>query len=245
MRLADYDLVLGPAGTLLAQCAGARPEPGHLLPHRDRLAALCDGDDLWRLRADGYADHPHLAWLQGRVNTGMGHGAAGVAAALTAAVRHTGPAAGDALRRVAAWLEEQAYEDDRGLRTWPGARPRRGDAAARRGAPAGVVLRRARGGVGAVGRGGRAGRHRRGGPGGGRVHAAGRPVRRGVPPVRRRPRRPAGAVPRRGGRAGGGRRVRPARPARGRGPAAGAARRAAAPGACRRPSRPPAGRRSC
>ncbi|MCQ0021760.1 hypothetical protein M4914_01410 [Streptomyces somaliensis DSM 40738] len=121
MRLADYDLVLGPAGTLLAQCAGARPEPGHLLPHRDRLAALCDGDDLWRLRADGYADHPHLAWLQGRVNTGMGHGAAGVAAALTAAVRHTGPAAGDALRRVAAWLEGQAYEDDRGLRTWPGA----------------------------------------------------------------------------------------------------------------------------
>lgn len=121
VRLADYDLVLGPAGTLLAHCAGTRPEPGHLLPYRDRLAALCDADDLWRLRADGYADHPHLAWLQGRVNTGMGHGAAGVAAALAAAVRHAGPGAGDALRRVVAWLEGQVYEDARGLRTWPGA----------------------------------------------------------------------------------------------------------------------------
>ncbi|MFJ8695429.1 lanthionine synthetase LanC family protein [Streptomyces roseolilacinus] len=121
VRLADYDLILGPAGILLAHCAGTRPAPGHLLPYRDRLAALCDSDDLWRLRTDGYAGHPHLAWLQGRVNTGMGHGVAGVTAALTAAVRHTGPAAGDALRRAARWLEAQAYEDDRGLRTWPGA----------------------------------------------------------------------------------------------------------------------------
>ncbi|MDT9684390.1 lanthionine synthetase LanC family protein [Streptomyces sp. TRM76323] len=121
VRLTDYDLVLGPAGVLLAHCAGTSPEPDHLLPYRARLAGLCDSEDLWRLRTDGYAGHPHLAWLQGRVNTGMAHGAAGVAAALTAAVRHTGPAAGDALRRAATWLEAQAYEDERGLPAWPGA----------------------------------------------------------------------------------------------------------------------------
>ncbi|MEU2184474.1 lanthionine synthetase LanC family protein [Streptomyces thermolilacinus] len=121
VRLADYDLIIGPAGGLLAHCVGARPKPGHLAPYRDRLTALCDSDDLWRLRTDGYTGHPHLAWLQGRVNTGMGHGAAGVAAALTAAVRHGGDEAADALRRVAVWLERQEYEDGRGVRTWPGA----------------------------------------------------------------------------------------------------------------------------
>ncbi|MEV2200040.1 lanthionine synthetase LanC family protein [Streptomyces fradiae] len=121
VRLADYDLIVGPAGGLLAHCAGAAPEPRHLAPYRDRLVLLCDSRDLRRLRADGYAGHPHLSWLQGRVNTGMGHGAAGVATALAAAVRHTGPAAADALRRVAAWLEAQEYEDERGVRTWPGA----------------------------------------------------------------------------------------------------------------------------
>lgn len=121
VRLADYDLIIGPSGGLLAHCVGAPAEPGRLAPYRDRLAALCDSDDLWRLRTDGYAEHPHLAWLQGRVNTGMGHGAAGVAAALTAAVRHGGDGAADALRRVVVWLERQEYEDGRGVRTWPGA----------------------------------------------------------------------------------------------------------------------------
>ncbi|MFE1579064.1 lanthionine synthetase LanC family protein [Streptomyces fradiae] len=121
VRLADYDLIVGPAGGLLAHCAGAAPEPRHLAPYRDRLVLLCDSGDLRRLRTDGYTGHPHLSWLQGRVNTGMGHGAAGVATALAAAVRHTGPAAADALRRVAAWLEAQEYEDERGVRTWPGA----------------------------------------------------------------------------------------------------------------------------
>ncbi|CAL9357377.1 lanthionine synthetase LanC family protein [Streptomyces sp. enrichment culture] len=121
VRLADYDLIVGPAGGLLAQCAGVRPDPVHLAPYRDRLTALCDSDDLWRLRTDGYERHPHLAWLQGRINTGMGHGAAGVATALTAAVRHAGPEAAGALRRVTGWLERQEYEDGRGLRTWPGA----------------------------------------------------------------------------------------------------------------------------
>ncbi|MCF6522987.1 lanthionine synthetase LanC family protein [Streptomyces sp. JJ36] len=124
---ADYDLVLGPAGTLLALCAGDRPAAVLLRPFTHHLVALCDRDDLPRLRAGRYAGHPQLAWLQGRINTGMGHGVAGLAAALTAAVRHTAPASGPepeltaALRRATRWLAGQAYDDARGVRSWPGA----------------------------------------------------------------------------------------------------------------------------
>ncbi|MFG3499520.1 lanthionine synthetase LanC family protein [Streptomyces sp. NPDC047928] len=120
----DYDLIVGPAGTLLALHAGARPDATRVAPLTDRLTALCDSDDLWRLRTDGYTDHPQLAWLQGRINTGMGHGVAGVVTALTAAVRHpdgVSPGTALALRRATRWLVRQSYDDARALRTWAGA----------------------------------------------------------------------------------------------------------------------------
>ncbi|MEU6508950.1 lanthionine synthetase LanC family protein [Streptomyces sp. NPDC046942] len=119
----DYDLIVGPSGILLALCAGARPEPGDLVPFADHLAALCDADDLPRLRTAGYAGHPHLDWLDGRINTGMGHGTAGVVAALTAAVRHLGPRPDltRALRHTTRWLMRQSFDDARSLRTWDGA----------------------------------------------------------------------------------------------------------------------------
>ncbi|MET9450431.1 lanthionine synthetase LanC family protein [Streptomyces cinerochromogenes] len=122
----DYDLISGPAGTLLALCATAPAEPPPR-PLAEHLALLCDEDELGRLRTGHYAHHPHLAWVHGRVNTGMGHGVAGVVTALTAALRRTGPdtdlAAGvaAALGRATRWLVRQAYDDERGIRTWPGA----------------------------------------------------------------------------------------------------------------------------
>ncbi|MEU2060908.1 lanthionine synthetase LanC family protein [Streptomyces sp. NPDC013455] len=146
----DYDLIVGPGGILLALCAGARPAPRRLRPFTEHLALLCDTEQLPRLRTAGYAGHPHLDWLNGRINTGMGHGVAGVTAALTAAIRHlgpapvppadpepaqqsphadTGPALGTgsgpalrtALRHATGWLRRQSFVDARAIRTWDGA----------------------------------------------------------------------------------------------------------------------------
>ncbi|GAA2198121.1 MULTISPECIES: lanthionine synthetase LanC family protein [Streptomyces] len=148
----DYDLISGPAGTLLALCAtdptetadpngtaqgadavgafetagAAQPPPRALAAH---LALLCDDEELPRLRTGHYAGHPHLAWVNGRINTGMGHGVAGVVTALTTALRHTHPdqdpdlvdSLTAALGRATRWLIRQAYDDERGIRTWPAA----------------------------------------------------------------------------------------------------------------------------
>ncbi|MFH9403751.1 lanthionine synthetase LanC family protein [Streptomyces sp. NPDC017638] len=120
----DYDLISGPSGLLLALCA-TEPERSVPRPLAAHLALLCDEEELGRLRAGQYADHPLLAWMQGRVNTGMGHGVAGLVAALTAALRRSAadPAAdlAGALGRATRWLVRQAYDDERGIRTWPGA----------------------------------------------------------------------------------------------------------------------------
>ncbi|MDN3258675.1 lanthionine synthetase LanC family protein [Streptomyces sp. CSDS2] len=123
----DYDLISGPSGLLLALYASSRPELPVPRPLAAHLALLCDEEGLGRLRAGQYTDHSLLAWMQGRVNTGMGHGVAGLVTALTTALRRTGPdpdLAGDlagALRRATRWLVGQAYDDERGIRTWPGA----------------------------------------------------------------------------------------------------------------------------
>ncbi|WP_346346824.1 lanthionine synthetase LanC family protein [Streptomyces sp. SID161] len=119
----DYDLIVGPSGTLVALCAGAHPTASELGPLATRLATLCDTDDLTGLRTSGYAGHPQLDWLDGRVNTGMGHGVAGVTAALTAAVRHLGPREDltRALEHATRWLTRQSFDDARSVRTWDGA----------------------------------------------------------------------------------------------------------------------------
>lgn len=119
----DYDLITGPSGMLLALSAGTRPTPAELGPFADQLTQLCDADELPRLRTAGYAGHPHLAWIDGRINTGMGHGTAGVVAALTAAVRRLGPHPDltAALHRATRWLMRQSFDDARSIRTWDGA----------------------------------------------------------------------------------------------------------------------------
>ncbi|MFF2325600.1 MULTISPECIES: lanthionine synthetase LanC family protein [unclassified Streptomyces] len=124
VALSDYDLISGPSGTLLALCTGARQSwRRQLIPFAGHLATLCDSGDLRRLRAGQYAGHPRLNWLQGRVNTGMGHGAAGVVAGLTAAVRRLGPRPHllDALRNATHWLVRQSFVDARSIRSWDGA----------------------------------------------------------------------------------------------------------------------------
>ncbi|WP_329560649.1 lanthionine synthetase LanC family protein [Kitasatospora sp. NBC_01266] len=119
----DYDLIVGPSGMLLALSAGTSPTPAELRPFADHLTGLCDADELPRLRTAQYADHPQLAWLDGRINTGMGHGTAGVVAALTAALRRLGPRPEltQALRRATRWLMRQSFDDARSIRTWDGA----------------------------------------------------------------------------------------------------------------------------
>ncbi|MFF9507420.1 lanthionine synthetase LanC family protein [Streptomyces sp. NPDC014724] len=119
--LSDYDLISGPSGTLLALCVGTpQPRRGQLLPFTAHLTELCDSGDLRRLRAGQYSGHPHLGWMQGRVNTGMGHGVAGLVAALTAAVRRVGPEQEllDALRGATRWLVRQSFDDNRSIRSW-------------------------------------------------------------------------------------------------------------------------------
>ncbi|MEV5599222.1 lanthionine synthetase LanC family protein [Streptomyces sp. NPDC052496] len=119
----DQDLISGPSGTLLSLCVAADPDGGQLAPCVHHLASLCDGAELPRLRADGYAGHPYLDWMQGRINTGMGHGVAGLVTALTAAVRHTGSnrATRRALRNATHWLARQSFDDARSIRSWDGA----------------------------------------------------------------------------------------------------------------------------
>ncbi|MGW5020956.1 lanthionine synthetase LanC family protein [Streptomyces cacaoi] len=129
----DYDLILGPAGLLLTLAADEACAPREPEPLVRALSALCDDPALPGLRAH----HPGsalLGWLDGRVDTGMGHGAAGVAVALAAGVRRL-RAAGEgavppqalvALAHLAGWLRAEAYEDARSVRTWDGAGPREG-----------------------------------------------------------------------------------------------------------------------
>ncbi|MEW1549549.1 lanthionine synthetase LanC family protein [Streptomyces tsukubensis] len=126
VALPDYDLISGPSGTLLALYAtapAAASVPAHAAPFVDHLVALCDSAALPRLRTGPYENDPDLHWLHGRINTGTGHGVAGLTMALTAAVRRTGPEPRlvRALRRTVGWLVRQSFTDDRSVRSWAAA----------------------------------------------------------------------------------------------------------------------------
>lgn len=118
---ADYDLISGPAGMLLNLVAAGAP-PRRLTDLCARqLLALCRDEDLAALRlGDGQGGY-HNRWNDGRINTGLAHGVAGVTLALKAAVergvRPTGKLRA-ALARTSDWLVSESYVDSRGLRTW-------------------------------------------------------------------------------------------------------------------------------
>ncbi|PWW53075.1 lanthionine synthetase LanC family protein [Actinokineospora spheciospongiae] len=107
----DYDLVSGPAGTLLAQPAGT--PPGGAAAH---LAALAADPDLAGLRIGAHRDHPLVGWTQGDVVTGLAHGAAGVLAALSA-VDPTEEAV-RAVAHLSTWLVAGLYVDGAGIVSW-------------------------------------------------------------------------------------------------------------------------------
>jgi hypothetical protein len=124
----DYDLIRGPAGLLRSLVASGRLDaPGAGARRRlakrcvRQLLALCD-DELAAFRLGRNQGDPRLKWSEGRINTGVAHGVAGVALALAAALEHgVAPATRTrvALARIADWLVAQSYVDRTGLRTWP------------------------------------------------------------------------------------------------------------------------------
>ena len=132
---ADYDLLLGPSGVLLALTSLPTTPPAHWQPLTRYLAGLSNADDLARLRiGDGDSTD---AWSVGRVNLGLGHGAPGVLAALIAAKRRAGPMADPevtaSIGRIAAFVARHRRRGDRGVVCWPfaTARPSTGPAGER------------------------------------------------------------------------------------------------------------------
>lgn len=116
---ADYDLFRGPAGLVLAGASHAAPTQP-FVPAARHLARLCEEPTLEGLRA-GTEISPSSAFNIGRINTGMGHGVAGVASALRHAVEtfDDGDDYRAALENACDWLVEQAFLADRDLITWP------------------------------------------------------------------------------------------------------------------------------
>lgn len=124
----DYDLFRGPAGLVLAGASNTWPtEP--FVPAARHLARLCDDPGVEGLRA-GTEISPRSAFNIGRINSGMGHGVTGVAAALRHAVETVegGSDYRPALRHACNWLVEEVYLAEDDFITWPpvgrdGARP--------------------------------------------------------------------------------------------------------------------------
>lgn len=117
----DYDLISGPAGMLLNLAAG-RASPRRLIDRCVRqLLALCADEDLAALRLGDGQGGDQNRWNDGRINTGLAHGVAGVTTALRAAVEFGLPPTRRlraALARTSDWLVSQSYADSRGLQTW-------------------------------------------------------------------------------------------------------------------------------
>jgi hypothetical protein len=123
---ADYDVVGGPAGVLLAQLTGAQPVlAGRLAPAAAHLADLARAPA--GLRIGAHAWHPLAGWAQGGVVTGLAHGVAGPLAALGMALPHLPDAAGaaEAVHRLASWLAARRVVDGRGMVSWPRRVPER------------------------------------------------------------------------------------------------------------------------
>ncbi|MFE0172149.1 lanthionine synthetase LanC family protein [Streptomyces sp. NPDC059002] len=117
----DYDLVTGTAGTLLALAADpacTRDDVTHAVGH---LTALCAHADLPGLRVGRYKGEEMRGWNHGRVNSGVAHGAAGVATALCRAADATGltDEIARSLDHLASWYLTRYDAGPRGVITWP------------------------------------------------------------------------------------------------------------------------------
>jgi lantibiotic biosynthesis protein len=115
---ADYDVVGGPAGVVLAGLTGSLP--ARLGPAVAHLAGLATSATGFRIGA--LAGHPLAGWAQGGIVTGLAHGVAGPLAALSMAMPHR-PDLAEAVHRLASWLAAQRFTDSRGVVSWPGRVP--------------------------------------------------------------------------------------------------------------------------
>jgi hypothetical protein len=114
---ADYDVVGGPAGVVLAGLTG--PLPARREGFAAAAAHLVDlATSTPGFRIGALAGHPLVGWAQGGVVTGLAHGVAGPVAALSMAVPHL-PDVAETVHRMASWLADQRYTDARGVVTWP------------------------------------------------------------------------------------------------------------------------------
>jgi hypothetical protein len=118
---ADYDLVTGPAGILLAFAADPAIDAASRVPLVAHLAQLCAEDDLRGLRVGQYRDEELRGWNYGGINLGLAHGLPGVVAALRAAADVDGltPVTESALRHLTGRLLAESCADARGVLTWP------------------------------------------------------------------------------------------------------------------------------
>lgn len=116
----DYDLISGAAGVVLASTLAAGGDGGVATSSTAwHLAALCEAEDLGRLRVASYLDDAQRSWNHGRINTGLAHGVGGVVAGLVAALRTRDmPELRAPLRHACWWLVGESYVDRRNLRTW-------------------------------------------------------------------------------------------------------------------------------
>lgn len=113
----DYDLISGPSGMLLNLAASGAPSPPLIELCTEQLLALCEDVDAFRLGPGQGGDLNR--WNEGRINTSLAHGVAGVALALKAAAElRRDERVLMALARVSDWLVAQSYVDGRGVRTW-------------------------------------------------------------------------------------------------------------------------------
>jgi hypothetical protein len=115
----DYDFFMGPAGVIIG---GASEDCDYKMfqPALHHLTSMCEDPSLESFRAGENID-PRSAFNIGRINTGLGHGLAGVATALHHATRVLKAPAEclQSLRRVCDWLARESFLDPRGLVTWP------------------------------------------------------------------------------------------------------------------------------
>jgi len=118
---ADYDLIRGPAGTILQLSADPQCSVADLLPPAEQLVRLSQKPGFDGLRVG--VPHPGESRGRnlGRINLGVGHGVPGVLAGLTIAMRHgvvlatTEPT----LRAAAHWLIQRSFLDELGACSWP------------------------------------------------------------------------------------------------------------------------------
>jgi hypothetical protein len=123
VALADYDLILGMAGVVLALTSLPGIRAQELAPGLRYLTGLCGEAGLPGLRVGSDGGDPQRTWTIGSINHGLGHGAPGVLAALLAAWPVVRAGERDmlatAIGRIADYLVKVGIKDSRGVLTWP------------------------------------------------------------------------------------------------------------------------------